>query len=154
MKNLWIKALSSEVFMVVGLAVLIFLPAWTFNYWQAWVLLAVYGGANLVIIVALMVTDLKLVERRMRGGPTAEQRPIQKVVMAIASLGFVALFVVSALDHRFGWSSVPVPVEIIGDVLVAAGFLIIFLVFRVNTFTSSTIGIAEDQEVITAAPTP
>lgn len=152
MKNLWIKALSSEVFMVVGLAVLIFLPAWTFNYWQAWVLLAVYGGANLVIIVALMVTDLKLVERRMRGGPTAEQRPIQKVVMAIASLGFVALFVVSALDHRFGWSSVPVPVEIIGDVLVAAGFLIIFLVFRVNTFTSSTIGIAEDQEVITAGP--
>jgi hypothetical protein len=68
------------------LGVLIFVPAWTFNYWQAWVLLGVYGGANLAIIVALMVTDLKLLERRSRGGPTAEQRPIQKVVMAIGSL--------------------------------------------------------------------
>jgi protein-S-isoprenylcysteine O-methyltransferase Ste14 len=152
MKNLTVKALSSVSFMVVGLGALIFLPAWTFNYWQGWVLLAVYGGANLAIIVALMVTDLKLLERRMRGGPTAEQRPVQKMVMAIASLGFVALFVVPALDRRFGWSSVPLPVEIVGDVLVAVGFLIIFLVFRVNTFTSCTIGIAEGQEVITTGP--
>jgi protein-S-isoprenylcysteine O-methyltransferase Ste14 len=152
MKNLRVKALSSVIFLVVGLGVLIFLPARTFNYWQAWVLLAVYGGANLAIIVALMVTDLKLLERRMQGGATAEQRPVQKMLMAIASLEFVAIFVVPALDHHFGWSSMPLPVEVVGDVLVAVGFLIIFFVFRVNTFTSSTIGIAEGQEVITTGP--
>jgi protein-S-isoprenylcysteine O-methyltransferase Ste14 len=151
-KNLRVKALGSVIFLVVGLGVLIFLPAWTFNYWQAWVLLAVYGGANLAIIIALMVTDLKLLERRMQGGATAEQRPVQKIVMAIASLGFVANFVVPALDHRFSWSSMPLALEIVGDVLVAVGFLIIFFVFRVNTFTSSTIGIAEGQEVITTGP--
>ena len=150
--KLRLKAISSVLFLVAGLGALIFLPAWTLNYWQAWVLLAVYGGANLAIIVALMVTDLRLLERRMQGGPTAEQRPVQKMVMAIASLGFVAIFVVSALDHRFGWSSMPLPVEIAGDVLVAAGFLIIFFVFRVNTFTSSTVEIAEGQEVITTGP--
>jgi protein-S-isoprenylcysteine O-methyltransferase Ste14 len=152
MKNLRAKAFSGVIFLVVGLGVLIFLPAWTFNYWQAWVLLAVYGGANLAIIVALMVTDLKLLERRMRGGAIAERRPVQKIVMAIASLEFVALFVVSALDHHFGWSSMPLPFEILGDVLVAVGFLIIFFVFRVNTFTASTIEITEGQEVITTGP--
>ncbi len=72
--------------------------------------------------------------------------------MAFASLGFVALIVVPALDHRFGWSQAPAVVALVGDVLVAVGFFIIFLVFRQNSFASSTIGVAEGQTVVSTGP--
>jgi protein-S-isoprenylcysteine O-methyltransferase Ste14 len=66
--------------------------------------------------------------------------------------GFIALLVVPALDYRFGWSGVPLPLVITGDTLVAIGFYFIFLVYRENTFTSATIEVAENQKVISTGP--
>jgi protein-S-isoprenylcysteine O-methyltransferase Ste14 len=152
MKNLKAKAFGGVLSVVIAIGALLFLSAWTFNYWQAWLFLAVYGGSNLAITVYLMIKDLQLLERRLSGGPTAEQRIGQKVIMSLASLEFIAILVVPGLDHRFGWSSVPATVSIAGNVLVALGFLIVFFVFQENTFTSSTIEIAADQKVITTGP--
>jgi protein-S-isoprenylcysteine O-methyltransferase Ste14 len=88
----------------------------------------------------------------MRGGPTAEKQPTQKVIMLGMSIGFIALLVVPALDHRFGWSAVPLGGVVAGDLLVALGFYLIFLVYRENTFTSATIEVAESQKVISTGP--
>jgi protein-S-isoprenylcysteine O-methyltransferase Ste14 len=88
----------------------------------------------------------------MRGGPTAEKEPRQRVIMLFASLGFIALLVVPALDRRFGWSAVPLSVVVVGDILTAVGFYLIFRVFRVNTFTSASIQVAPDQYVISTGP--
>jgi len=56
------------------------------------------------------------------------------------------------LDHRFQWSLVPLPLVIAGNVLIAAGYYIIFLVFRENTFASATIEIAPNQKVMSTGP--
>jgi protein-S-isoprenylcysteine O-methyltransferase Ste14 len=72
--------------------------------------------------------------------------------MFFTSLGFVALLVVPALDCRFGWSAGPFAVVMAGDILVALGFFFIFLVYKENTFASATIGIAENQKVISTGP--
>jgi protein-S-isoprenylcysteine O-methyltransferase Ste14 len=96
--------------------------------------------------------DPALLERRMKGGPTAETRSAEKVIMLAASAGFIALLVVSALDYRYGWSVVPLYGVLAGDALVAIGFYFIFLVYRENTFTSATIEIATDQRVISTGP--
>ena len=72
--------------------------------------------------------------------------------MSLASIGFVALLVVPALDYRFEWSSVPLPVVISGDILIVLGFSIVFLVYRENSFTSATIEVARDQETISTGP--
>lgn len=152
MNNLKVKAFGGVLSVLIAMGALLFLPAWTFDYWQAWLFLAVFGGSGLVIIIYLMKKDPKLLERRLSGGPTAEQRTGQKIVMSFASLGFIAMLVFPALDHRFGWSLVPTFVSIAGDVLVALGLLIIFFVFQENTFTSSTIEVATDQKVITTGP--
>jgi protein-S-isoprenylcysteine O-methyltransferase Ste14 len=58
------------------------------------------------------------------------------------------MLVVPALDHRFHWSAVPDCVALAGDALVAFGFLIIFFVYRENTFASATIELAPEQKVI------
>jgi protein-S-isoprenylcysteine O-methyltransferase Ste14 len=88
----------------------------------------------------------------MSGGPMAETQPVQKFIMLCTSIGFVALLVVPALDHRFGRSAVPYGGVVAGDVLVAIGFYLIFLVYRENTFTSATIEVAENQKVISTGP--
>src|SRR5262249_15192035 len=127
-------------------------PAGTIYYWQAWVYLAIFMGASALTTLYLMRKDPALLERRMRGGPTAEKQPAQKLIMLCVSVGFSALLVVPALHHRFGWASGPLGVVVAGDVLVALGFYFISRVYRENTSSSATIEVAENQKVISTGP--
>ena len=148
MKDLNKKAFGGLLCLLVVMAALLFIPAWTLAYWQAWAFLAVFGGSSLAITLYLMKKDPQLLERRMRGGPVAEKEMRQKIIQTLTAIMFIAMLVVPALDHRFGWSEVPLYVAMAGDVFVAVGFLIIFVVYKENTFASATIEIAPDQKVI------
>ena len=138
--------------LAVAMALVLFLSAWTIDYWQAWVYLGVFFGASIPMTLYLMKNDPALLRRRLRGGPTAEKRKPQKIAMLFASIGFVGVLVVPSLDHRFGWSNVPLFAVIVGDVLTALCFYITFLAYRENSFTSATIEIAQDQTVISTGP--
>jgi protein-S-isoprenylcysteine O-methyltransferase Ste14 len=146
------RAFGGLLVLVFAIAALLFIPAGTINYWQGWTFLGVYFAASLAITLYLMKNDPKLLERRMRGGPTAEKEPTQKVIMLLASVGFIGLLVVPALDHRFGWSHTPPAVALLGNGLLALGWLAIFFVFKENSFTSATIELAPDQKVISTGP--
>jgi protein-S-isoprenylcysteine O-methyltransferase Ste14 len=152
MNDLLTRTLLRLVMLAVVMGLLLFVTAGTIQYRQAWAYLAIFMGASLLISLYLVRKDPALLERRMRGGPMAEKETTQKIIMVFASIGFIALLVVPALDDRFGWSSVPVPVEIAGDLLVAIGFYFIFLVYKENSFASATIGLAENQRVISTGP--
>ena len=67
-------------------------------------------------------------------------------------MAFVATIVLPAIDHRFLWSDAPIYIVILGNILVVLGFLIIFFVFKENSFTASTIMVAEGQKVISTGP--
>jgi len=146
------KAWLSLVFLAAAMGLLLFPAAGTIRYWQAWLYLSVFTCASALTTLYLTRRDPALLERRMSGGPTAEKRPAQKLIMLFVSVAFVALLVVPALDRRFGWSGVPPGVVVLGDVLVAAGFYIIFLVYGENTYTSATIEVAEGQKVVSTGP--
>ena len=152
MMNLDTKAWLSLAVLAIVLGLLLFIPAGTVRYWQAWVFLLIFIGTSILITLYLMTYDPGLLERRMRGGPLAERQLAQKFIMWCMSLEFIALIVVPALDFRFGWSAVPPAVVVVGDGLVAAGFYFIFLVYRENPFSSATIEIAKDQRVIATGP--
>jgi protein-S-isoprenylcysteine O-methyltransferase Ste14 len=134
------------------MAALLFGAAGTLDYWQAWLYLAVYFAASIAITIDLIRRDPALLERRMSGGPFAEKEPAQRIIMAVTSLGFIALAIVPALDRRFGWSHVPVPAVFAGDAIMLIGWLGIFFVFRENSFASATIESAADQRVISTGP--
>ena len=146
------RAWLALAILAIVMALLVFVTAGTVHYWQAWIYLLVFFGASLLTTRYLMKHDRALLERRMHGGPTAEKEPAQRLIMMLASGGFIALIAVPALDHRFGWSAVPLAGVLIGDALVAIGFYLIFLVYRVNTFTAATIQVAAGQRVITTGP--
>ena len=146
------RAWLGTVFLTIAVGLLIFVSAGTIRYWQGWVYLGLFAGGTVGTTVYLMKNDPALLERRMRGGPAAEKRKAEKVIMFFGTLAFVALIAVPALDHRFGWSEVPLLVTILGDVLIAISWLIILIVFRENSFTSSTIEVAVDQKVVSTGP--
>ena len=152
MASLTARALRRLAALALGLGLLLFLPARTIHYWQGWLYLLVFTGSSLLLTLYLLKKDPALLRRRMSGGPTAEREPAQKLIMLFASIGFIALLVVPALDHRFGWSAVPACVALLGDILVAIGFYGIWLVYRENTFSSATIELAQDHRVISTGP--
>ena len=139
-------------FFIAATAVFIFLPAWTLLWWQAWLFLAVFAAAVLAITLHFLERDPALIERRLSAGPAAETVPIQRIIQTFASLAFAAVFVVSGLNHHFGWSELAVAVSLIGDVLVLVGLLAVFLVFRENSYTAGTVEIGRDQSVVTTGP--
>jgi len=132
--------LAAIVFPIAGLA-----------YWQGWAFLAVFGGATTAITIDLARRDPALLARRVQAGPLAEPTARQKLIQACASLAFLALFVIAALDHRDG-ASVPLALSITGDGLVAFGLWIVARVFRANTFTAATIDVEQDQRVVSTGP--
>ena len=152
MSRLAIKALLSVFILAIVMGLIIFVAAGTVNYWTAWVYLAIFTIASLLTTIYLLRHDPELLQRRMRGGPTAENRPTQKVIMVFTSLAFLGLIVVPALNHRFGRPEVPLYVVITGDFLVAIGFYFIFYVYRENTYTSATVQVVANQRVIDTGP--
>ncbi len=152
MNDLNKKAFTGLLGLVIGMAVLIFLPAWSLDYRQAWIFLAVFSGSVAAITIYLMKEDPQLLERRVNAGPGAEREKSQKIIQFIAQIAFIAVLVVPAIDHRHGWSTMPTYVSAVGDLLVALGLLVVFLVFKENTYSSAIIEVGSEQKIITTGP--
>ena len=127
---------------------ILFLAAGTFNYWQAWVFLVVFALSSWTPSIYLLRTNPVALQRRMRGGPTAETRMAQKVVMGGVWSSLAAMVVVSALDHRFGWSRVPTAICLVGDVLVAVGLGVAMLVVIQNSYAAATVRVEARQKLV------
>ena len=141
------KTLVFGVVQLVVLGLLLFLPAGTFNYWQAWVFLVVAISTWILSIYLLRAKPAAL-QRRTHGGPTAETRMVQKVVMGGFWLSLATMLVVSVLDHRFGWSPVPTAICLVGDVLVAVGLGVVVLVAIQNDYAAATVQVEAGQKLV------
>lgn len=148
MNKLIVQTFGTFLFGMFLLGLLLFLPAWTFNYWQAWVFIVVFMICVSGIGLYLAVKDPALLERRKKVGPTKEQSPGQKIAISVGFLALLGVFVFSALSHRFGWSAVAAYVSLAGDLLVALGLFINLLVFKENTYGGATVETTINQTVI------
>jgi protein-S-isoprenylcysteine O-methyltransferase Ste14 len=144
-------AIQAVTTSIIGFAVfllLVFLPAGTFDYWRGWTFIVVFALATMIPSVYLAATNPAALQRRMQAGPAAESRPVQKVISTFAFVSMGAMIVVSALDYRFGWSSVPAAVSVLGDVLVGAGLLIAMITTIQNGYAAANITVESDQKVV------
>src|SRR5258705_5935041 len=145
MDKIYRKAALSLLQLPLIVAALTFLPAGTLNFWQAWLFTAVLFTCSLAITLYLAVNDPKLLERRMHVGPGAEQEASQKTIMLVASVSIAALPILSAIDHRLGWSQVPAAVVMLGDCLIVIAYVGFYFVFLQNTYGAATVQVAEGQ---------
>ncbi|HEY2750974.1 isoprenylcysteine carboxylmethyltransferase family protein [Phenylobacterium sp.] len=146
------RAFAGFTFLFVVIASVFFGLAGTLHDGRAWVMLALFFGCAGVITVWLWFRDKALLERRVKAGPGSEPDPAQNIVQGLAGLIFLGTFALPGLDRRFGWSHLPLAVSLIGDGMIAIGFLIVFLTFRENSFAAGTIELAEGQHVIDSGP--
>ena len=142
------QMLTSSLFGVLFFGVLLFLPAATLNYWQAWLFIAVFAVVTTIPSIYLAAKSPEVLQRRMRAGPFAETRMTQKIAVSGTILSVAAVLVISALDHRFGWSQVPTAVVFLGAVLVAFGLGIAMLVVIQNSYAAATVTVEAGQKVV------
>lgn len=140
-----LKMLATSVLGLAAYGALMFVPAGTLDYWQAWLVLAVTVVSSWIMSIYFLRKDPAVLQRRQL---TPESRPLQRLLMSIAFACWGAMLVVSALDHRFGWSGVPTAVSLAGAVLLAAGLNGITLVLVQNSHAATTIRVEDSQTLI------
>jgi protein-S-isoprenylcysteine O-methyltransferase Ste14 len=133
---------------VLAFAALLLGPAGSLRFWQAWLFGFVFVAGTSAMSIYFLKHDPKLVERRMQIGPTAEQEPAQKIIMAIILSGFVVLLALPGFDYRWHWSAVPPWLVLAANVGVALSFGIFFVVLKQNSYAASTIRVEAGQPVV------
>ena len=139
--NALIKFFSG--FLLLG--ALLFLPAWTWNYPNGWLFLALLFVPMLLMGIVMLLRAPDLLAKRLNG---REKEKAQRGVLALSGLLFPIGFVLSALDARFGWSRVPTWCVILGSVLFLCGYAMYAEVMRENAYLSRTVEVQKGQRVI------
>jgi protein-S-isoprenylcysteine O-methyltransferase Ste14 len=142
------NALLRSLLSVLFTAVLLFAPAGTLNYWQAWLYGFVFIAGSAALSLYFLKHDPELVRRRMNVGPKAETEPAQKIIMILIFSGFLLLMIVPGLDHRWHWSAVPAWLVLVSNGLVALSFVAFFVVMKQNNYAASTIRVEAGQPVV------
>ena len=143
-----IQLTVSTTFGLIALGAVVFLPAGTFDYWQAWAFIAIFTAATIIPTIYIARTNPAALRRRMHAGPRAETRTLQKFVIIGAFSSMFAMMAFSAYDHRAGWSHVSTWVCVLGDVLLAAGLGLALLVVIQNGYAAATVTVETGQPVV------
>jgi len=142
-----IALLFPSALLVLGLV--LFVPAGTLDYREAWVYCAVLLVPFVFVITYLLRKDPELLARRIRH---REKESAQKRIIGASSLIFLIGFLIPGLDHRYGWSDVPAVVVLAANTLIILGYALVFLVFRENPFASRVVEVEQSQKVISTGP--
>lgn len=148
------SALGVKVFLlfVAALAficLVLFVPAGTLDYWQAWLYMAVIFAPASFVLLYFLKKDPQFLERRMQ---FREKEAKEKNVVRVAWVVFIIGFLIPGLDRRYGWSGVPSEIVIAADVVVFLGYVLCFLVFMENSYAGRTIRVEKGQKVISTGP--
>lgn len=143
-RRVWLRqSISLPIFFA-----LLFAPAGTLDYWQAWVYSILFVATTIGIGVYFAKYHPDALARRIDAGPGAEKEPAQKIIMTFVLIGFVLLIVLPGFDHRWHWSDVPVWLVVLANILAVAGLLGTAVVLGQNSYAASTIRVEEGQPVI------
>jgi protein-S-isoprenylcysteine O-methyltransferase Ste14 len=141
------KAFLVPIIIMIVLGVVLFLPAGSFQYWEAWILWSGFTVLTFFITFYFLKKSPELLSRRMQH----KEKETKRKPPAILNLCFLC-FIIPGLDFRFHWSTVPVWVVIISNVVVFLGYIFIILVFKENSYASTVIQVEKEQQVITTGP--
>lgn len=130
---------------IIIISLILFIPAGTYKYWNAWIFLITVFTPILFMIIYLTLYDPELLKKRLNN---RETRKSQRLLIKLSFIPFTIAILIPGLDFRFGWSNMPVWLVWAGVIIFLAGYLLFFLVLRRNSFASRVIEIQEKQKLI------
>ena len=134
---------------VVVMSLVFFVSAGTFGYWHAWLYMGILFIPMFFVFAYLLRNDPALLERRMH---MREKESSQKLSMKVSIFFYIIAFLIPGLDFRFKWSSVPIALVMIADIMVFLGYMVFFVVLRENSYASRIVEVEENQKVISTGP--
>ena len=144
-QKLLISALSKFIAGIILMGLVLFLPAGTWNYSNAWLFLGLLFIPMLILGIVLFLKAPELLEKRLQ---SKEKESTQRGVVAVSGLMFIGSFVLAGLDFRFGWTNVPVWVVAAAAAILLASYGMYGEVMRENAYLSRTVEVQENQKVI------
>ena len=144
-KKLFIGAIAKFSLGVLLVGLLIFLPAWTLNYPNGWLLMGILFVPMFIAGIIMMIKNPELLKKRL---DVREKEKDQQLVVKLSGLMFILGFVLAGLDFRFGWLPVPKLISIAAAMLFLFAYIVYAEVLRENTYLSRTIEVQENQKVI------
>jgi len=139
------KIISRFLFLPIFIGLFTLLPAGTFRYWQVYIYFAVLVVPMLFVLFYFLKNDPAFLERRMKA---KEKEKEQKIIQFFFLFIFISGFIISGFDRRRHWSDIPIYVVIATDVIILSGYIMIFFVFKQNSYASRIIEIDKNQKVI------
>jgi protein-S-isoprenylcysteine O-methyltransferase Ste14 len=149
-----LSSITKKVILFVPLTfvvtcLMLFLPAGSLYYWQAWVFMGALFIPVIFTVSYFIKNDPKLLERRLR---LREKEASERTLIKLGQLSLLVGIIVPGLDYRFGWSSVPFWLVILADVIVFLSYLLVFFVFKENSYASRIVEVEKKQKVISTGP--
>jgi protein-S-isoprenylcysteine O-methyltransferase Ste14 len=142
------KAYLFPVIIMAVLVLVLFLPAGSFKFWQAWIWWAIISALTLFITAYFLKINPGLLSRRMK----VREKEQQPGIIRLLSFLSLLLFVVPGFDYRYHWSAVPVWMVAAADAMVFLGYVLIIMVFKENSYASTVIQVEKEQQVIKTGP--
>ena len=143
--NLFFQAIIKFLFGVVIIGLLLFIPAGTINYWNAWLFMGLLFIPMFIVGIIMMIKNPDLLRKRLNA---KENEKTQKIVIAISGIMFILGFVCAGLNFRYSWITLPNIVIIISSIVFAIAYILYGEVLRENAYLSRTIEVQENQKVI------
>lgn len=144
-KKLFFQAISKFALGLILIALLLFLPAGTFRYWNGWLLIGILFIPMFLAGIVMMLRDPELLKKRLKA---KEDEAEQKTVLFLSGIMFLAAFVAAGLNHRFGWIVMPRWTALLAAGVFLAAYLMYAEVLRENAYLSRTVEVQEHQKVI------
>lgn len=144
-KKLFFQAISKYFLGLAVIALLLFLPAGTLRYWNAWLLIGILFVPMFFAGIVMMLRNPELLKKRLNAKENEDE---QKTVILLSGIMFLAAFVVAGLNHRFGWIVMPRWTVIAAACVFLAAYLMYAEVLRENVYLSRTVEVQEHQKVI------
>ncbi|AGL00100.1 methyltransferase family protein [Desulfoscipio gibsoniae] len=141
------KAFLMPIIILIVLGAVLFMPAGSLRFWEAWIFWSGFSVLTLFIAIYFLKKSPELLSRRMQ----YKEKETTRKPPAFLNLYFLC-YVIPGLDFRFHWSTVPVWLVIAANAIVFLGYIFIILVFKENSYASTVIQVEKEQRVITTGP--
>jgi protein-S-isoprenylcysteine O-methyltransferase Ste14 len=143
--KLFIQAIGKYLIGLILVSVLLFIPAGTLHYWNAWLLIGVLFIPMLIVGIVLAIKNPELMRKRLNSKETEKE---QKSVILFSGLMFAGGFVVAGLDYRYQWLVLPKWLVFVSTAVFLFAYLLYAEVLRENQYLSRTIEVQENQKVV------
>lgn len=143
--KLFFQAICKFIFGLILIALLLFVPAGTLNYWNAWLFIAILFIPMFIAGIVMMIYNPELLRKRLNAREREEE---QKAVIALSGLMFLAAFIAAGLNFRFGWLTLPNWAVYTAAALFLSSYVMYAEVLRENEYLSRTVEVQENQKVI------